>query len=688
MKNAYMLVYERKLKTLLKRLVPKEEAEKQLKGEKALECENTALARVGQVYVDPKKDEFFTFAGFHDARAKVASGLFQEVWEDNNNFLFERQIYSLEFFKFVQDIFSESYSLIPALPRPSAGEIEASMTRIAAKVIYDVLAHAYYNSTIKPLTDQLIQLFTRSDVAANEFISFVLQDSLRDTMFILTKCPDKDARVAVGRLITEVILTMLPKEGPEFMVYEVEQHENRRVYKYKTNVGKLLYLLLNVVNGELAQNWPRFEQYFNILRDVIRKGGDNVSVFMNDKRVIALLIDFYLGADSPLHAKGEKVTPMGNRFKNPKFQPLITLVCILALRGNLTFIQPAYTKIQGEWKLPKPLYELDEEEKKCLQSKEFVLKTIVEGNASTEFADMLAVFCYESKKYSKMLAKSLLKAVNEDPSIDMIPYFNVLRSILTINDSFQKKRIEWLFGIGTPSKTFAQLMPTAKSHEQLKMGLCLVDSIRENVNDYQSVLTYNTKCESLLTLLWRHRKSFEIHPIRYLLDIMIKSRVVFDYVNALPPPTYQFAKYTDWIRPLVVSYPTSYKSLMGFASASTVEKNNNAYKETVNLLGEYEKLWTQSTETNPRYTDQQNILLAFPQPYLIGKPIEEKPLFTEKKDDITLVVSEIVTEVYQSLPTGKENLGVPDNFFDKPKEDPLNNRAAAKGTYLHFAIPL
>ncbi len=676
MKNAYMLVYERKLKTPLKRLVPKEDAEKQLNGEKALECENTALARVGQIYADTKKNEFYTFVGFHDPRPKVPPGLFQEVWEDNNNFLFERQIYSLEFFKFVQDIFSESYSLIPDLPRPSAAEIEASMTRIAAKVIYDVLSHAYYNTTIKPLTDQLVQLFAKSEVAANEFVSFALQENLRDTLFILTKCPDKDARVAVGRLLTEVVIAVLPKEGTEFMVYEVEQHEKRHVYKYKTNMGKLLYLLINAVNNDLAQNWPRFEQYFAVLRDLLKRGGDNMAVFMNDKRVIAVLIDFYLGADSPLHAKGDKVSSMGNRFKNPKFQPLVTLVCTLALRGNLTFAQPAYPKIHTAWKLPKVLYDLNEEEKKCLMSREFVMKTLAEGHATPEFAELIAVFCYESKKYSKMLAKSLLKAINEDPTIDMIPYFTVLRSMLTINDVYQKKRVEWMFGIGAPSKAFVQLLPTAKSHEQLKMGLCLLDTIRENVNDYVSALTYNTKCESLLTLLWRHRKSFEIHPIRCLLDIMVKSRTVFDYVTSLPPPTYQFAKYTDWIRPLVINYPNSYKSLMGFASTSSVEKNNAAYQDTVKLLGEYEKLWTDSTAANQKYTTQPNVLLAFPQPYLIGKPVEEKPLLTEKKEDVTLVVSEIVTAVYQSLPTGKENLGVPQEFLEKFKED-----AAAAAAY-------
>jgi predicted ATP-dependent protease len=159
---------------------------------------------------------------------------------------------------------------------------------------------------------------------------------------------------------------------------------------------------------------------------------------------------------------------------------------------------------------------------------------------------------------------------------------------------------------------------------------------------------------------------------------MVKSKVVFDYVTALPPPSYQFAKYTDWIRPLVLNYPNSYKALVGFASASSVEKNNVAYKETVSLLGEYEKMWAESTGKQAKYTAQQNVLLAFPQPYMLGKPIEEKIILTEKKGDVTLVVSELVTEVFESLPTGKENLGIPADYWTAKEAEKLKEADSEK----------
>jgi len=671
-----MLVYERKLKTPLKKIASPQDIEKlSASNQKALECENTALARVGQIYFDQKKNEYLTYNNFNDVIPRVPHNLYQEVWEDNSTFLFERQIYSNEFFQFVHDIFKESYSLLPALPKPNSDDTAVSMTRIASKIIYDVLAHAYYNTNIKDITEQLITLFKQSEAATNEFTKYILQDELRESIYLITKCPDKSVRIAIGNLITEAVALGITREGEKCLNYEIEMREHMQIFKFGSDIGRVMHHLLININNDLSSNWPRFEQFFNILFNVTIKGGDAVAIFLNKRRVIAYLIDFYLGTDSPLYEKGEKRVSMGNKFKNPKFGSLINLVCRLSLHSDLSPLQKLFVKLKEIKKLPKTLYEIDEEEKKCILCKEFINKTITEGHATAEFAELLSVLCYENKEYSKMLARMLIKAVNEDPNIDMISYFAVLKGVLTIEDTLQEKRLEWLFGIPQPLKGIAQLSANSKPHEQFKYGLSLVDSVKDDIFEYISPLNYNNRYESLLALLWKHRKTFEIQPIKCLLDLMCSSTRIFNYVTSLPSPSYQYAKYTDWIKPIVVAYPTSTRTIMGYSFYTHSEKNNIVYQETLKLMTQFDKLWNDYIEKMPKYTDQNGILLAYPQPYLIGKSLDEK-ILSESKGEANLTVSEVITEVYQSLPNGKENIGVPEGFIEKPKMSLIDSYVA------------
>ena len=673
MKSAYMLVYERKQKTSIKKVLTKDEVENLQASQKAaiLECEDTAPTRVapGQICHVAKNNEHLTYIDYYDFTSKLSMSYYEEVFESNSQFLFERQIYSEEFFKFVHEILKESYSLLPSLATEERGLSEASMCRIASKIIFEVLAHAYSNSLLKPLSEELIQLCAKSELAANEFLSYILQNNMSQLRNILHKCTDKQVRIIVSNIITEVVLNLLPKEGNKFMEFEVIQIGEQQSYKFKSNIGALLYNLYNGIDIELARNWMRFEQYFEILLNITKKGGENMALFMSDKKLLAILVDFYLGEHSPLYQQGERRAKMGNNYKKPKFNHLIELVSYLAICADLTFSQPHFKQLQVQFKLPRSIYELCTEEKKCILSATFISHTISEGHSTQSFADLMGLFCYESEHFSKQLAKIMLESINEDPNQKMIPYFTVLRSILILSDSLQKKRLEWLFGIGTVQQGFtANLKPA----EDMKFGLSLIDNIRENVFDYTSVILYDCSYKSLLNLLWRHRKSFEIFPVHCLLDLMVKSPVIFDYVNKLPPPSYQYAKYPDWIKPTVAHFPTGVRSFYGVVFSTRKEKENEALQEAQKFQEEYEKQWAKVQEKNQAYTNNPNVLLAFPQPYLIGKTISVNEIRKETKENITIVVSEIITDVYNSLPTGKENLTVPNSYFDKLREEGLN----------------
>ncbi len=652
-KSAYMLVYERRMKTPLKRLASRQTD----KSPAILDCENTAPTRVAlnRIYFDPKKQEHVEFVDFHAPKQNVPTTLYREVWQDNGNFLFERQIYSAEFFRFVSDILKESLSLVPikAETETAADTMEArSMTRIAGKVVFEVLAHAYQNESIRTISEQLMGLFQRSRTAARELLDYLTEDVEGRVMAVLHRCPEREVRSTAANLIIEMVCTLLT---------ETKSLGKESACKLRTFMDSLC----EGVTQELSQNWLRFEQYFDLLYGLAQRGGEKIVALYYEKHMMARLLDFYLGTKSPLYVKTQRRYMMGNKVRNPRLEPLVGLVCFLALKFDLQEILGRKCE-NGE----KPAFALREDEKKCLEASEFVEKTVIEGYVTPEFCRLIAMVIFENEKRSKNLCKLIMCALNEDPGKDMTPNLSLLRTVLELSDSLQCKRLEWLLGVGSLQKAFVIPWGSAKPHEKVRCGLELVDSVRDTVSDYSSVLNYNTPYDSLLNLLWRHRKSFDLAPVRCLLAMMLGSQTIFEYVMRLPPPTYNYAKYTDWIRPLVEGYRTSYRSLFGitFGVCSPRKKAEDPYEETKKLVEELERRCALEFAKHPPSPDQPpGLLRAHPPPYLLGRPTEEHTLLEETKEGVTLVVSELVTETYRSLPTGADNLGIPKRYAEKQK---------------------
>eukprot|EP00831_Metopus_contortus_P084445 TRINITY_DN9590_c0_g1_i6.p1 TRINITY_DN9590_c0_g1~~TRINITY_DN9590_c0_g1_i6.p1 ORF type:complete len:122 (+),score=30.18 TRINITY_DN9590_c0_g1_i6:115-480(+) len=105
---------------------------------------------------------------------------------------------------------------------------------------------------------------------------------------------------------------------------------------------------------------------------------------------------------------------------------------------------------------------------------------IAETHSTESFAKLVGLFSYQEEKFSKKIAKFILKGINEDSMQDFSPYFTVLKSFLTLPDKLQKKRIEWLFGIGTIVKETPKTAKATDSIDsRLKVGLGYISSIQQ-----------------------------------------------------------------------------------------------------------------------------------------------------------------------------------------------------------------
>ena len=704
--SAYMLVYERRVKNDIKFIIPEEKKEEQPMedveektksdekedGEEqtpTLVCDDTAESRVATTtkdgyqihYNEDKKESYYNVDFYsHQKKRTTPIQIFKNVWDDNNLFLFERQIYSSEFFNFLlQTLKTVDKSVSDFMIAEAEQKLERSIAsnenlmnvykgvvKVGSKFVIEVLSRALSNSAIKPITELLMKMYSDSEEACMEFMKYVLQDNGKEVLHILFKCKDKEVRRAVSKLLTTVVIRLFKIEEKylfETETYEIitDTGEKKDIEKPRAMSMVFLELCFAQIGYELGQCWTRFEQFFEMLSEVCITPGEEMVQYLYDKNIIALLIDFFLGTSSPLYQPGEKRYQMGNKWTTPKLDSLVNLVSYLVLHAATDIItsesSPEVLEKVQNFKLGSKFYEMSELDKKCFyHNNTFITKSLKEGYAPQSFANLISYWSFDNMPYSRTVAKILLQGMNDSEYNEIKPYFTVLKPFLCLRDSVEQLRIEWLLGFGQLTTTSSAFKPKESKYNY---GLAHADHITDDVFIYNSTLTYNNSNDSLLYLLWRYKKRYENYTmscLRYLFSIMLENYSVLFYVTNTPPPTYQFSDYTGWIKTFTTNYAEEYKRF--YASSSWGKDKEQMANETLANLEKYNQIIEE-------YKDSSLLNKFVTNPYLIGKSISEKVLSSETAGDITVDIIEITTEVYKSIPTGVNNQGIPKTYFNK-----------------------
>ena len=162
-------------------------------------------------------------------------------------------------------------------------------------------------------------------------------------------------------------------------------------------------------------------------------------------------------------------------------------------------------------------------------------------------------------------------------------YLTVVEKLVSMKDKdpktrqpLQARRLEWIFG-------FAYLNHQS-SDTKIKFGL---DSLQHNiageVYSFRSMLTYSPDDDSsLLHLIWRYQGRMENYTmtcLEHLTKILASDEEIMEYFSNLPGASYQYARYTDWIKPFLTS--TLNKAQAAYGATSSKE-------EVVKLLSTFE----------------------------------------------------------------------------------------------------
>ena len=200
-----MLIYEKKIKEPLTILT-------------VLEGDSTTPSRI-------------ILRDFTDISRTIPSNIYQAVLKDNQNFLFEKNIFSLDFFEFFYEIMKN-------------GKQFFNISDVCIEYTLDLVAHAYHNKTMPSLVKILHECFLIYPGSENNFLELLMKDNMEILVNYLLICPDKISRESFASLLSISLSLSAEKNFTERSIARV-----------------IVDNLLSLIPNELTKQAIRFENY-------------------------------------------------------------------------------------------------------------------------------------------------------------------------------------------------------------------------------------------------------------------------------------------------------------------------------------------------------------------------------------------------------------------------------------------
>lgn len=435
---------------------------------------------------------------------------------------------------------------------------------MAQKVCFDILARCFYNQGIKQMVDIMIQIFEQDDQLCKNFVQGILETNNGEPVLeLLLDCPDIVARVNVAHLFKFLLARLKEIEKEELLsgleVYHEEKSKNEETGEETTTQmsqpaaisARFLNLLISLLTTRASKSWTRFDNYLDLLMsfglysaEEIKQGGNGETKVVNwDSQSEAARIgleyyaqigmaekigDFILGEKSPLCGPKESRVSMGGSYSQPNFSAIMTLLVNL---------------ISDEETLKK--YPLSEATHQMIQNKEILNKMMEPAAGSKGVGKQIVLMCKDNFKMSKKIAKVFIKGFNQTNVEKVSSFMKGVKKFLMVDDSLKQQRLEWIFGV--PQIVSKKQYRTNK----FEFGAELVERINDEAYTYNTSLMTTSMDDGLFTQLIKCRgrmDTFCVRAIKDLLSLCKKDETICRYVYTAAPPTYQYARYSDWFR--------------------------------------------------------------------------------------------------------------------------------------------
>ena len=551
-KSAYILVYERKFKSPIMKLVDENEIidknniidigdnyaqfyksidpfveENEGKNNLFLDCEYTAISRNNTFNNDKDiiykyKEEYIKFIPYYElilTKPDFNKEYFKEVLQDNILFRNDINIYNEYFVNFISNLTSNLIFQIEESSDKFSDENLISIVNAIHNILVYILTKIYEKDNINNIIIQLIQL-----IKLKPFITkIILQLFLKDKNYYITK----------------LILTLDDKLNSPFQNYLTEAIRYALTFdteEYNNLVNEVIDYLLSLIPLEISKSWTKMISYLDIFDNLLNMNFSNIELHNKivkiffEKDLIAKFGDFFLGKESPLLKNGESRNEIGNKTVNAKFAPLINVISTLAryVPNFLNYKSNLYLQIENEE------FHLSEDAKLILNSNKFYSKAIKEAYHCQAMSKLMAHFMFNDKEFTSKRIYSILDNIHQSSSNpkDIKETFNLLYHILILEDDYSMHRFEAIIGI-------PQLQFKYRDEKPLEFKNKLINNVS----------TLFPKEDTLFEKMFKRWKNSPdyINTISYVYAIIYRAPSFYRYYNSLPHPRDLTKKLEDYL---------------------------------------------------------------------------------------------------------------------------------------------
>lgn len=570
-KSAYMLIYEKAMKLPIP---VKVEHYKRRDDDIVLDSldfagkETELVSDIKECKQVMYKDGYscYRLYNFHKTPLAIPKETEVQVEQDNIQYVFENLMYTKEFVKFICSIFAQCYRSLNATP-PAKG-LEGSLSMLCADFVIPIFPYVKLSglACISQIEEVAVKFF-KADHDASVKLLESLRANSNQTLDVLVKCPEPAIRQYISRISVAAFL---------------------KVHQTNSAVAlSFLDMLVNHIGYDLAEQWTKFKQFFETLRDIAVHSDPKVTLHLLSQNFIVKALDFFLDSQSPVvHPPSHKPYEMGNAAQAPDFNALVEVISFLA--GNVKFCP------ENPENDPRVLHP-ESDAAKCLLSAE-VLKQHLKCNGKVGGIAKLISRMSTQEEYERRICAEMLKWMNQKELDNAVKVLGLVGMLGAKEDERQDARLEWL------------------------LGYSQVREANDGEENYAFVSGLDGSAQPLLQLVWTHRKraeNFAAEGIEVLLRLMARSDRVREFVKRMPAVCNIHLSYIEWIKEYV-----------------------NVHEK----LDTNEKVLRDIKPELAKFLQKEPMPILYP--YRVGRCIGESVLKTVVDKNVKLVLREMRTDVF------------------------------------------
>ncbi|PKY49535.1 hypothetical protein RhiirA4_405561 [Rhizophagus irregularis] len=412
--------------------------------------------------------------------AKVPTDIYSSIWEENINFLQDKNIFDPGYFQLMWSVLHSIDFAEKSKITVNGEEIDLVLRTIqlATEFVLGTLSRAKDNHELKNWVEFLKSLFQTHLYGCQWLIGRLIDNNPNYIQQILMSCYVQDVREQIVDLIMFVLRTLRNGDPTAYGLQTVVVIDNEDILDSSMNLDstqaqicnpkglivQLCEALLNLLPSAHIW-WRNFEQYFYLL-SYIASSGMPERIYMIKRGFIGELVKLFLLDElQPLKSRKRR---MGDKFSLPPFRYLLTTLRTLLRACDVANIisdresererdPSSLTGIQTLLRLSRSEYDLifEHNESEDIQYIFFMkqIRDCIDGAASREIFQHFAI---NNEEISEEFINQLIRAADTYTADHVRPHLEIIYSLNQIQDSFTQIRIE---------HTISEILKLAKSNQ-------------------------------------------------------------------------------------------------------------------------------------------------------------------------------------------------------------------------------